>query len=41
MIYEPEEGRGTYLFLFRTMEDGAGYADHWFESVSDAVEAPG
>jgi hypothetical protein len=39
MIYEPEEGSGTYLFLFRTPEDGAGCADYWFESIADAVEA--
>src|SRR5205814_2085572 len=39
MIYEPEAGPGTYLFLFSTLEDGAGYADYWFESVAAAVDA--
>ena len=29
---------GVYLFLYRSLDDGPGFADYWFESPADAVE---
>ena len=38
MLYAPEDDSGVYLFLFRSLEDGACYADYWFEAVEKALE---
>ncbi len=35
-----DSGRdGVYLFLYRTVEDHAAFADEWYESVEDAEGA--
>jgi biofilm protein TabA len=36
MVYDAGND-GVYLFLFRSLDDGPGFADYWFESVADAV----
>ena len=36
MIYDPADGRGVYLFLFRCPDDGPCEADHWCEDVQTA-----
>ena len=36
MIYDPEDGGGVFLFLFRRLDDSPCEADHWYESVTDA-----
>ena len=38
MVYDAGDA-GVYLFLYRSFADGPGFADYWFESVSDAVES--
>jgi hypothetical protein len=36
MIHDCEDG--VYLFLFDIEEDGAAYADYWFETVDEALK---
>lgn len=36
MIYDPEDGGGVSLFLFRTPDDEPCEADYWYEHVADA-----
>ena len=37
MVYDAVDA-GVYLFMYRSLDDGPGFADYWFESVNDAVE---
>lgn len=34
-----DSGEGVYLFLYAGEEDGACAADHWFETVEQAVQS--
>jgi hypothetical protein len=36
MIYDPADGGGVYLFLFRSLADGPCDADYWYEDVAGA-----
>jgi hypothetical protein len=36
MIYDPEDGSGVFVFLFRSLDDGPCQADDWYEDVAGA-----
>jgi len=38
MIYECEDGGGTYLFLYDKLHDGPCRSDSWYERRKDAEE---
>jgi biofilm protein TabA len=38
MVYDAGDS-GVYLFLYRSVDDGPGFADYWFESIADAVRS--
>jgi hypothetical protein len=36
MIYDPADGGGVFVFLFRSPSDGQSEADYWYEDVAGA-----
>jgi biofilm protein TabA len=36
MIYDPADGGGVWVFLFRSLDDGPCDADFWYEDVTGA-----
>lgn len=38
MIYDPEDGRGVFVFLFQSLDDGPCQADHWYRDLAEAEQ---
>ena len=38
MIYDAQDGSGTYLFLYNALQDGPCTFDYWYETRSEAEE---
>ena len=36
MIYDPADGGGVFVFLFRSPDDGPCEADYWYEDLAGA-----